>query len=67
MVVHGDLLLLIRFMQRQATPGRQELVRDVVQVRELVRSWRGTKVDCLHVVREQNVLADWACGLALQL
>ena len=37
------------------------------RVRELVRSWRGTRVDFIHVPQEENVLADWAGGVALRL
>ena len=60
-------MLLICFLQWRAMPGHQELVRDVAQVCELVRMWCSTRVDFLHFPREQNVLSDWVCGLALEL
>ena len=42
-------------------------MRDVAQVQKMVRSWRSTKVDFVHVPREENVLADWAFSVALEL
>ena len=42
-------------------------MRDVAQVREMVRSGSSTKVDFVHVPREENVLADCACSVALEL
>ena len=51
-VVRGDSQLVIAFLRKVYRPGRRELETNVKAALDKVYSWRGTKVQFLHVPRE---------------